>query len=82
MSQKNIIDNYEELVMYTEEIRASLELIHDWLSRKPKFEARWSYHDLIVCHDQYFALLNLVRHRMDSLINEHQKIIDNEYRGE
>lgn len=76
MSKINILDSYEELVAYTEEIRESLDLIHDWLSKEPKFDDYWSYHDLIACHGQHFALLNLVRYRMDSLATEHREIIE------
>ncbi|WP_105144531.1 hypothetical protein [Streptococcus suis] len=78
MSKINILDSYEELVAYTEEIRESLDILHEWLSTKPKFDDRWSYHDLIVAHGQHFALLNLIRFRMDSLVAEHSEIIKNE----
>ncbi|HEM5060405.1 TPA: hypothetical protein U1237_001390 [Streptococcus suis] len=81
MSQSEIIDSYEELVAYTAEIRESLDILHDWLSKEPKFDDYWSYYDLISAHGQHFALLNLIRFRMDNLVVEHRKIIENEYRG-
>lgn len=81
MSQSKIIDNYEELVAYTAEIRESLDILHDWLSKEPKFDDYWTYYDLISAHGQHFALLNLIRHRMDNLIEEHRKNIDYAYRG-
>ena len=66
MVQRNILDSYEELVVYTAEIRESLDILHEWLSRKPNFEDYWSYYDLIAGHGQHFALLNLIMHRMQS----------------
>ena len=55
MMNKNILNSYEELVINTSEIRESLEILHEWLSITPKFEDRWSYHDLIALHCQHFA---------------------------
>ncbi|MFS9141244.1 hypothetical protein QM450_00820 [Streptococcus infantis] len=75
MSQEKLIDSYEELLAYVEEIGQSLDLLHEWLSIEPKFEDYWSYHDLIAFHGQYFALLNLIRFRIDSLSIEHRDII-------
>lgn len=82
MAKNELLDSYEELVSYTAEIRESLDILHEWLSREPKFEDRWSYHDLIALHGQHFALLNLIRFRIDSLIEEHTTIIDNALKGE
>ena len=81
MSQSEIIDSYEELVVYTAEIRESLDILHEWLSTEPKFDDCWSYHDLISAHSQHFALLNLIRFRMDNLVMEHREIIENVSRG-
>lgn len=55
MAKNEFLDSYEELVAYTAEIRESLDILHEWLSREPKFEDRWSYHDLIALHGQHFA---------------------------
>ena len=75
MAKKELLDSYEELLTYVEEIGQSLDLLHEWLSIEPKFEDYWSYHDLIAFHGQYFALLNLIRIRIDSLSIEHRDII-------
>lgn len=80
MMNKNILDSYEELVVYTAEIRESLDILHEWLSRKPNFEDYWSYYDLIAGHGQHFALLNLIMHRMDCLTEEHGAIVREEVR--
>ena len=80
MVQRNILDSYEELVVYTAEIRESLDILHEWLSRKPNFEDYWSYYDLIAGHGQHFALLNLIMHRMDCLTEEHGAIVREEVR--
>lgn len=80
MMNKNILDSYEELVVYTAEIRESLDILHKWLSRKPNFEDYWSYYDLIAGHGQHFALLNLIMHRMDCLTEEHGAIVREEVR--
>ena len=80
MVQRNILDSYEELVVYTAEIRESLDILHEWLSRKPNFEDYWSYYDLIAGNGQLFALLNLIMHRMDCLTEEHGAIVREEVR--
>lgn len=80
MTKNELLDSYEELVVYTAEIRESLEILHEWLSIAPKFEDRWSYHDLIALHGQHFALLNLIMHRMDCLTKEHGAIVREEVR--
>lgn len=82
MSQRRIIDNYEDLLTYTEEVRESLDLIYEWLKNKPDFDDYWSYHNLIALHGSNFALLNLIMHRMDSLIAEHREIIEKTIQGE
>lgn len=76
MSKADLIFSYEDLLINMQEIRESLELIHDWLSKEPNFDDYWSYYDLIACHGQHFALLNLIRYRMDSLAVEHREIIE------
>ncbi|CAM2846671.1 Uncharacterised protein [Streptococcus acidominimus] len=81
MVKRDITDNYEELLNYTEEIRESVNIIHDWLKKKPNFDDHWSYHDLIALHGQHFALLNLIMYRMDDLITEHRKIIEEIIQG-
>lgn len=78
MTKIELLNSYEELVVYTSEIRESLGILHEWLSTKPKFEDRWSYHDLIALHGQHFALLNLIMHRMDCLTEEHGAIVREE----
>ena len=76
MAKHELLDSYEDLVAYTAEIRESLNIIHEWLSKKPNFEDYWSYHDLIAAHGEHFALLNLITFRLDSLIEEHTSIIE------
>ncbi|MFU2205255.1 hypothetical protein [Streptococcus pluranimalium] len=76
MAKADLIFSYEDSLVNMQEIRESLDLIHDWLSKEPKFDDYWTYHDLIACHGQHFALLNLVRYRMDSLATEHREIIE------
>ena len=82
MAKNELLDSYEELVNYTAEIRESLDILHEWLAKKPNFEDYHSYYDLIAGHGQHFALLNLIRFRIDSLIEEHTTIIDNALKGE
>ena len=77
MAKNELLNSYEELVIDTSEIRESLEILHEWLSIAPKFEDRWSYHDLIAGHGQHYALLNLIMYRLDSLKDEHRTIINN-----
>lgn len=82
MAKIEFLDSYEELVAYTAEIRESMDILQKWLSQKPNVEDYWSYHNLIAGHGQHFALLNLILHRMDCLIEEHTTIIDNALKGE
>lgn len=81
MAKNKLLDSYEELVAHTTEIRESLEIIHEWLSKEPKIDDYWSYHDLIATHGAHFALLNLIMYRLDSLKDEHSTIIDNYIKG-
>ena len=76
MAKNKLLDSYEELVACTTEIRESLEIIHEWLSKEPKFDDYWSYHGLIAAYGAHFALLNLITFRLDSLIEEHTTIIE------
>ena len=76
MAKIELLDSYEELVSCTTEIRESLEIIYEWLSKSPNFEDYWSYHDFIAAHGAHFALLNLITFRLDSLIEEHTTIIE------
>lgn len=80
MTKIELLNSYEELVIYTSEIRESLNILHEWLLTAPKFEDYWSYHDLIALHGQHFALLNLIMHRMDCLTEEHGAIVREEVR--
>lgn len=81
MTKNELLDSYEELVVYTSEIRESLDILHEWLAKKPNIEDYWSYHNLIAGHGQHFALLNLIMYRLDSLKDEHRTIIDNYIKG-
>jgi hypothetical protein len=76
MAKNKLLDSYEELVARTTEIRESLDILHEWLAKKPNFEDCYSYYDLIVAHGAHFALLNLITFRLDSLIEEHTTIIE------
>ena len=80
MMNKNILDSYEELVAYISEIRESLDILHEWLAKKPNIEDYWSYHDLIALHGQHFALLKLIMYRMEHLTEEHGAIVREEVR--
>ena len=81
MAKNELLDSYEELVSYTAEIRESLDILHEWLAKKPNIEDYWSYYNLIAGHGQHFALLNLIMYRLDSLKDEHRTIIDNYIKG-
>lgn len=81
MMNKNILDSYEELVVYTAEIRESLDILHEWLAKKPNFEDYWSYYDLIAGHGQHWALLNLIMYRLDDLLEKHTNIIEEAMKG-
>ena len=75
MTKIELLNSYEDLVIYIEEIRESMEILHEWLSKVPKFDDYWSYYDLIAAHGQHFALLNLIMYRMDCLTEEHGAIV-------
>lgn len=38
MTKIELLNSYEELVIYTSEIRESLNILHEWLLTAPKFE--------------------------------------------
>ena len=80
MKKIELLNSYEDLVIYIEEIRESMEILHERLSKTPKFDDYWSYHDLIAAHGQHFALLNLIMYRMDCLTEEHGAIVREEIR--
>lgn len=80
MTKIELLDSYEELVAYISEIRESLDILHEWLAKKPNIEDYWSYHNLNAGHGQHFALLNLIMHRMDCLTEEHGAIVREEVR--
>ncbi|MDW8637041.1 hypothetical protein Q7V72_03345 [Streptococcus suis] len=82
MTKQELVDSYEELVSYTEEIRESLDILHGWLQKKPNPDDYMTYHDLLALHGPNFALLNLIMHRMDNLITEHRAIIKKTIQGE
>lgn len=73
--QRDVIDNYEDFLIYVEEIQDSLRVIHDWLSVVPDFDRPETYCDLITYHRNYFAILNLIMCRLDNLIEEHKENI-------
>lgn len=81
MAKNELLDSYEELVAYTSEIRESLDILHEWLSVAPDLNKLETYLDLITQHSSYWALLNLIMHRLDSLKDEHRTIIDNYIKG-
>ncbi|MBO3755687.1 hypothetical protein J5O02_01175 [Streptococcus suis] len=81
MAEIDVLSEYEELLNFTAEIRESLNIIHNWLSREPKFDKPETYYDIIVAHGSHFALLNLIMHRLDSLEAEHRTIIENAMKG-
>ena len=73
---EQVLDNYAELLDYMNEVRDGLGLLHEWLTPIPKIDDYYSYHNLIVQHAQYFAVLQLCLRRLDDLNEEHQAIID------
>lgn len=75
-------NDYESLIIYVEEVRDSLLLLHNYMDCVPDLNELTSYLDLITQHQQNFALLNLVIHRLDNLIGENYKLIDKYAEGE
>lgn len=80
MAQRNILNSYEELVAYVSEIQDSLDILHEWLSVAPDLDKPETYLDLITQHSSHWALLNLIRHRLNSLTEEHGAIVREEVR--
>ena len=81
MAKNELLDSYEELVAYVSEIQDSLNILQEWLSVAPDLNKPETYLDLITQHSSYWALLNLIRFRIDSLKNEHRTIINNYIKG-
>lgn len=75
MSKDDLLDNYEELLNYTEEVRNSLFILERWLSKTH------DTYDATVLREEYSALLSLATKRLDSLIFEHVTIIENAMKG-
>ncbi|MEY8700994.1 hypothetical protein AALH12_07385 [Streptococcus ferus] len=82
MAKIDVLSEYEDLLTHTTEIRESLNILHNWLSREPKFDKPETYYDIIVAHGSHFALLNLIMYRLDRLESEHRTIINNAMEGE
>ena len=80
MAQRNILNSYEELVAYVSEVQDSLDILHEWLSVAPDIDNPETYLDLITQHSSHWALLNLIRHRLNCLIAEHGAIVREEVR--
>lgn len=80
MVQRNILNSYEELVAYVSEIQDSLDILHEWLSVAPDLNKPETYLDLITQHSSHWALLNLIRHRLNCLTEEHGAIVREEIR--
>ena len=77
---KNILNSYEELVAYVSEIQDSLDILHEWLSVAPDLDKPETYLDLIAQHSSHWALLNLIRHCLNCLTEEHGAIVREEVR--
>lgn len=81
MAKIELLDSYENLLNYVEEIRESMDLIHDWLAKEPDWDSQCELYDFIAQHSSQFAVLNLIMYRLDSLKDEHRTIIDNYMKG-
>lgn len=81
MAKIELLDSYEDLLNYVEEIRESMDLIHNWLAKEPDWDSQCELYDFIVQHSSQFAVLNLIMYRLDNLVTEHREIIENVYRG-
>ena len=82
MAKIKLLDSYEDLLNYVEEIRESMDLIHNWLAKEPDWDSQCELYDFIAQHSSQFAVLNLIMYRLDSLKDEHRTIIDNYIKGE
>lgn len=81
MAKIELLDSYEDLLNYVEEIRESMDLIHNWLAKEPDWDSQCELYDFIAQHSSQFAVLNLIMCRLDNLVTEHREIIENVYRG-
>ena len=81
MAKIELLDSYENLLNYVEEIRESMDLIHNWLAKEPDWDSQCELYDFIAQHSSQFAVLNLIMYRLDNLVTEHREIIENVYRG-
>ena len=81
MAKIELLDSYEDLLNYVEEIRESMDLIHNWLAKEPDWASQCELYDFIAQHSSQFAVLNLIMYRLDNLVTEHREIIENVYRG-
>nr|DAD99727.1 MAG TPA: hypothetical protein [Siphoviridae sp. ctR6G4] len=81
MAKIELLDSYEDLLNYVEEIRESMDLIHNWLAKEPDWDSQCELYDFIAQHSSQFAVLNLIMYRLDNLVTEHREIIENVYRG-
>lgn len=81
MAKIELLDSYEDLLNYVEEIRESMDLIHNWLAKEPDWDSQCELYDFIAQHSSQFAVLNLIMYRLDNLVMEHREIIENVYRG-
>lgn len=81
MAKIELLDSYEDLLNYVEEIRESMDLIHNWLEKEPDWDSQCELYDFIAQHSSQFAVLNLIMYRLDNLVTEHREIIENVYRG-
>lgn len=81
MAKIELLDSYEDLLNYVEEIRESMDLIHNWLAKEPDWDSQCDLYEFIAQHSSQFAVLNLIMYRLDSLKDEHRTIIDNYIKG-
>ena len=81
MAKIELLDSYEDLLNYVEEIRESMDLIHNWLAKEPNWDSQCDLYEFIAQHSSQFAVLNLIMYRLDNLVTEHREIIENVYRG-
>ena len=81
MAKIELLDSYENLLNYVEEIRESMDLIHNWLAKEPDWDSQCDLYEFIAQHSSQFAVLNLIMYRLDYLVTEHREIIENVYRG-
>lgn len=81
MAKIELLDSYEDLLNYVEEICESMDLIHNWLAKEPDWDSQCELYDFIAQHSSQFAVLNLIMYRLDNLVTEHREIIENVYRG-